>query len=90
MVSIVGLDKADVLLALYNASFSQGISFTTLPAKGPTREDAEAATADGDLRFDYWNGHVLKVDLSGDEFDPWLFDRDCGSGAAEAAVSALR
>jgi hypothetical protein len=32
----------------------------------------------------------LKVDLSGNKFDERLYDRDCGLGAAERAISSLR
>ena len=40
--------------------------------------------------FDYLHGRVLKVDLSGDEFDERLYDRDCGEGAAQRAVDSVR
>lgn len=41
-------------------------------------------------RFDYLNGRVMKIDLSGDSFDSWLFNRDNGEGAAEMAIQSLR
>jgi hypothetical protein len=41
------------------------------------------------LYFDYVGGRVLKVDLSGDELDPVLYDRDNGEGAADEAVSLV-
>ena len=41
-------------------------------------------------QFDYLHGRVLKVDLSGDEFDERLYDRDCGAGAAQRAVDSIR
>ena len=40
--------------------------------------------------FDYLYGKVLKVDLSSDEFDERLYDRDCGIGAARRAINSLR
>ena len=40
--------------------------------------------------FDYLHGRVLKVELSGDEFDERLYDRDCGEGAAQRAVDSIR
>jgi hypothetical protein len=40
--------------------------------------------------FDYLKGRVMKVNLSGDEFDPWLYDRDNGQGAAERAIASIR
>ncbi|MFH1367054.1 MAG: hypothetical protein ABIH38_03650 [Patescibacteria group bacterium] len=42
------------------------------------------------LNFDYLNGRVMKVDLSGDEFDPWGYDRDNGDGEAERVINELR
>jgi hypothetical protein len=41
--------------------------------------------------FDYLQGRVMKVDLSNnEEFDPWLYDRDNGQGAAAEVIEALR
>ncbi len=40
--------------------------------------------------FDYLAGRVMKIDLSGDELDPRLYDRDLGQGAAERTIDALR
>jgi hypothetical protein len=40
--------------------------------------------------FDYLHGRVMKVDLSGDSFDPWLYDRDNGEGAASRAIAKMR
>lgn len=43
------------------------------------------------LYFDYLRGRPLKVDLSGDEFSPWGYDRDNGGpGTAARIVEALR
>lgn len=39
--------------------------------------------------FDYLKGRVMKVDLKGDEFDPWGYDRDNGQGAAMNAIAAI-
>jgi hypothetical protein len=41
-------------------------------------------------KFDYIEGRSVKVDLSGDVFDPWLYDRDNGTGAAQQAVDSAR
>jgi hypothetical protein len=32
----------------------------------------------------------MKVDLSGDAFDAWLYDRDNGQGAAREVIANLR
>lgn len=95
MVSIEGLDKAEVLLALYNASHVQGMGFlAAVDHYGieDARKDIEEmkTTFNGRLYFDYLHGRVIKTDISGDEFDPYLFDRDNGEGAAEKAIETLR
>lgn len=94
-VDITGLDKAEVLCALYEVA--KPLGFGHLHYKpGPmpidrARELIEAhSLADGRMMFDYVAGRVLKVDLGGDTFKPWLFDRDNGKGAAAAAIAALR
>lgn len=39
--------------------------------------------------FDYLYSKVLKVELSGDEFDEYLYDRDCGPGDAQRAIDSI-
>lgn len=95
MVDIKDLDKAKVLKALWDHSHAQGLSFLGLPEGGYTLEDAQAAIDERNknewpLNFDYVAGHVIKCDISGDEFDERLYDRDCGTGAAQAAIDELR
>lgn len=90
VIDISGLDKAEVLLALYNGSHCQGLGFLAA-TNTYTLEDAKRDLEESfDGYFDYLRGRVLKVDLSGDSFDSWLYDRDCGEGAAEAAINELR
>ena len=87
MVSIKGLDKARVLVALWRRSHGQGMSFLD-PKAGCdlTLDDARELLKERSY-FDYLWGRVLKVDLSGDEFDPRLYDRDNFQGAAAEAVA---
>jgi hypothetical protein len=102
MVDTKGLDKAEVLAALHRESKAQGMGI--LHDRGPLTVEQcrkvlaerqagakdEFSFAEG-LYFDYLTGRVMKVDLSNDDgFDPFLYDRDNGPGAAERAVSALR
>lgn len=42
------------------------------------------------LYFDYLFGRCLKVDLTGDEAEPWGYDRDWGEGAFAACVERAR
>lgn len=91
VVSIAGLDKANVLAALYNASRPLGMGFMHYNPSPMTCEEAQAILDGGTTYFDYLNGRVMKLDLGSDsEIDPWLYDRDNGQGAAERAIEALR
>lgn len=91
MISLAGLDKADVLCALYDASRPLGLGHLHYDPAPMKRDEAAALLEQRERKYiDYLHGRVMKVDLSGDEFDPWLYDRDNGSGAAERAISALR
>lgn len=76
MININGISKAKVLQALFNASKQQGLGFIDiLGAADMTLEQAEM-DVEVCTSFDYLRGRVLKVDISGNEFDPYLFDRD--------------
>lgn len=97
MVDIKGLDKAEVLAALHAGSRALGMGIFH-ERGGLTVEECRAILAGergdvdygGGMYFDYLRGRVMKVDLSGDEFSPRLYDRDNGAGAAERAISGLR
>jgi hypothetical protein len=41
------------------------------------------------MYFDYLRGRVMKVDISGDDLDTALYNRDNGAGAAERALDHL-
>lgn len=89
MISIKGLNKAEVLKALYDRSHIQGYGFLqAVPDSVVTVEHCEELL-ERTTYFDYLYGRVLKVDLSGDEFDESLYDRDCGHGAAARAVRSV-
>jgi hypothetical protein len=94
MVNIKGLDKIEVLDALYQASHPQGMGMMHYVPGGLSDEDkvSIATEFDNSGKFpyiDYLNGRVMKVDLNGEEFDERLFDRDCGAGAAHRAIVGL-
>lgn len=86
MIDISGLDKADVLAALYNGSRPQGLGVLHFDPQPMTVKEARSLVETGTY-FDYLKGRVLKVDISGDALDPRLYDRDLGEGAAERALS---
>ena len=92
MISIKGMNKAEVLKALYDHSHVQGMGFLqTVPDGVVTVEHCQMLLdTTGYPYFDYLYGRVLKVDLSGDEFDERLYDRDCGAGAAAYAIHSVK
>ena len=91
-MNIEGLDKAEVLAALYNGTRQQGMGFMQeRGAEGMSVEQARKELADNKRAyFDYLHGRVMKIDLSSDELDTWLYNRDNGHGAAEAIIEVLR
>lgn len=90
MIDITGLNKADVLAALYNASRPQGMGFMHYDPTVMTRAEAELLLQQYPY-FDYLKGRVMKVSLKSDtEFDERFYDRDNGDGAAQSVITALR
>jgi hypothetical protein len=89
MIDISNLDKAKVLVALYNAARPQGLGFLHYTPEDMTYEQAVSILGSGHTYFDYLQGRVMKADLSGDSFDPYLYDRDNGPGAAWDALQQI-
>jgi hypothetical protein len=88
-VSIAGLSKAAVLAALYNASKPQGMGFMHYDPKPMTIAEAEQVLQR--LTYiDYLKGRLMKIDLSTDEIDPRLYDRDNGQGTVATIIEELR
>lgn len=90
-IDISGLDKAEVLAALFNASKQQGMGALDSSGKrNMTIEEARELTDQrGEQYYDYLKGRIMKVDLSKDELNPRLYDRDNGHGAAARALAAI-
>ena len=86
-ISTAGMDKAAVLAALYNAAKPLGLGRLQYDPTPMPIETAQALLKSGQTYFDYVQGRVMKVDLSGDEFDSRLYDCDNGK---DAAVNALK
>lgn len=89
LIDISKFDKADVLRVLYNNSKPQGLGFLQFDPKPMLKEEA-AKLLETTTYFDYLKGRVMKIDLSGDELNPVLYDRDNGKGAAKAAIDSLK
>lgn len=88
MIDISNYDRADVLRVLYNNAKVQGMGFLQYEPGDMTYAEAVQYLA-ARKYFDYLSGRVMKVDLSSDELDPQLYDRDNGDGAAQSAISVL-
>ena len=89
MISIKDLNKAEVLKALYDRSHEQGMGFLQAVPKGYVTVQHCEQLLKNQTYFDYLYGRVMKVDLSGDEFNECLYDRDNGPGAALRAVESV-
>lgn len=86
-LSLEGLNKAQVLVALYNASKPQGLGRLHYNPM-PMTEDQAAELLAQTTYFDYIAGRVMKTNLSGNVLDTWGYDRDNGDGAAKRALEA--
>lgn len=94
MVDITGLNKAEVLKALWDGSKAQGMSFLSLIDE-MTLEIAEEQIEEnininGEIYIDYCCGKVIKCNLTFDEFGPWYYDRYNGIGVAQRVIDILR
>ncbi len=93
MVNIKGLPKEAVLAALYNASRAGGMSVKQVDfTHRMTSRDASRLLGGqtGRISFDYLKGRVMKVDITGSEFDASAYDLRNGVGAGEKAISHVR
>ncbi|GAA4002104.1 hypothetical protein GCM10022631_10930 [Deinococcus rubellus] len=69
------LDRSAVLAALYNGASPGGAE--------------SLGWLERQQDFDYLQGRCLKVDLSSETLDPWLYDRQYGEGAAGRVLAHL-
>ena len=92
MINIKGIDKAEILAALYNNARPLGMGFLQYVPGIMTAEEAQVELDENPSRnkyFDYLAGRVMKVDLSKNELRTDLYDRDNGPGAAYDAIKHL-
>ena len=88
-ISIVGLDKADVLRVLYDRARTLGMGVLHFTPGKMSIDEARELLKQTDY-FDYVKGRVMKVRIRGNELNPRLYDRDNGLGAAADAIETLR
>ena len=89
-IDIKGLDKAELLAALYNSSQPLGLGFLQADTNAMTKEDATEIIREQGLSFDYLQGRVMKISLEGDNLNPWGYDRDNGEGSVAQIVENLK
>lgn len=92
-ISIEGLNKAEVLAALYNAipPPAEGVKSADHDVRPMTVERAQKIL-DSDIRqdFNYLHGRAIKVKLSGNEIITNQYNRHNGKGLAERVIQSLR
>lgn len=89
MIDIKGLDKAEILVELYNHSHQKGIGIFAA-RKELSVEDARELLKN-QTSFDYLYGKVMKVDLSSDlVFDETLYEIDNGKGKCQNIIDKLK
>ncbi len=88
-LDITGIDKAELLKALYDSSKLQGLGFLQANGHMSIQQAAMEYDASKSKYFDYHHGKVMKVQLDKDNLDTWGYDRDNGEGAALIALQHL-
>lgn len=90
-VNVEGLERGEVLAALYNSSKPQGLGIASFIPGDIRASEAEYMFLQGDY-FDYLNGRVIKTKIKrgAESIDATLYDRDNGEGAAERAIAKYR
>ena len=89
-MNISGISKAKVLAALYNNSKTQGMGMLHFDPAPMIEDQAQKLLDSGKTYFDYLKGRVMKIDLSSDEVDTWLYNRDVGENAAETVLENIK
>ena len=87
-VNITGLDKVKLLRALWDSS--KPASFFRIDGVPPPKWDDRTAERDVKTYIDYHQGRAIKTDLTGDEADPWGYDREYGPGAFQRVAESVR
>ena len=87
-VNIESIPKTLLLRKLWEKSQTAGF-FSRSGFPAPAFDEQKAVNAVNGY-IDYFQGRVIKCDISGDTADPWLYDRDNGEGAFQRVVSQLR
>lgn len=88
-MKLLGLNKAEVLVALYNRAKTHGLGILNTDPNYVMNIEKATELLQTQQYFDYLNGKVLKINLSGDDIDTWGYNRDNGQNAAEEVLQPL-
>ncbi len=88
-MDISKLSKAKVLADLFNAALPQGLGFLQYEPHHIMTELEAAELLKTQTYFDYLEGRAMKVNLSGNDLNTHLYNRDNGHNAAENALEYL-
>lgn len=89
-MDIKGLDKAEVLAALYNRAKTQGMGILHYAPEMMSKGEAQKILDSGQTYFDYLKGRIMKIELESEEVETRLYNRDNGPDAAESVLTFLR
>lgn len=89
-MDISNLDKAEILAELYNNAIPLGMGKMHYEPINMTIQEAQKLLDSGQTFFDYVKGRVMKIDLSKDELNTRLYNRDNGNNAAENIISKIK
>jgi len=89
-MDITELNKAEVLAALYNGSKQQGMGFMDTRGSRMMTVPEAAEILKTQTRFDYLYGRVMKINLSTNDLETYLYNRDNGPLAAEKIINDLK
>lgn len=91
-INIEGLDRAEILAALYNNSQQLGMGFLHSRGRTGMTKDEAAELLKTESYFDYLHGRVMKISLKegATTLRPFAYDRDNGQGSAARVIAKLR
>ena len=92
-IDITGLDKAELLTALWYGARNLIVIFSYATGRVEfldMRQNAVEFLSRRNNYIDYYNGRSIKTDFSRDLVDPYFYDRESGQGEFARIVAILR
>lgn len=94
-INVAGLDKAELLAALYNATYATGLGILDDMGRDITVEEARAdlsqlASEGRPLLLDNYRGRTFRMSFDSNLIDSSHYDSIAGQGIAAEVVANLR